>query len=58
MRYKKKSPKLFENGCLNDEAVFSAIDRARKDYEDGAIIEAHDALLEVINAIDEFAHEN
>lgn len=58
MRYKKKSSKLFENGSLNDEAVLSAIDRARKDYEDGAIIEAHDALLEVINAIDDFAHEN
>lgn len=58
MRYKKKQAKLFENGILNDEAVLSAIDRARKDYENGAIIEAYDALLEVINAIDDFAHEN
>lgn len=58
MRYKKKSTKLFENGSLNDEAVLSAIDRARKDYEDGAIIEAYDTLLEVINAIDCFANEN
>ena len=58
MRYKKKPTKLFENGSLNDEAVLSAIDRARKDYEDGAIIEAHDTLLEVINAIDDFANEN
>lgn len=59
MRYKKKkSSKLFENGSLNDEAVLSAIDRARRDYEDGAIIEAHDALLAVIDAIDDFAREN
>ena len=58
MRYKKKSTKLFENGSLNDEAVLSAIDRARRDYEDGAIIEAHDALLEVINAIDDFVKES
>lgn len=58
MRYKKKSTKLFENGSLNDEAVLSSIDRARKDYEDGAIIEARDTLLEVVNAVDDFAHEN
>lgn len=58
MRYKKKATKLFENGSLNDEAVLSAIDRARRDYDYGAIIEAHDTLLEVINAIDDFAHEN
>lgn len=58
MRYKKKPTKLFENGALNDELVLSAIDRARRDYEDGAIIEAYDTLLAVINAIDDFAHEN
>lgn len=58
MKYRKKKTKLFKNGSLNDEAVLSAIDRARRDYEDGAIIEAYDALLEVINAIDDFAHEN
>lgn len=58
MRYRKKKTKLFENGALNDEVVLSTIDRARRDYEDGAIIEAYDTLLEVINAIDDFAHEN
>ena len=58
MRYKKKSTKLFENGSLNDETVLSAIEHVRKDYEDGAIIEAHDSLLEVIKAIYDFVKEN
>lgn len=57
MRYKKKPTKLFENGALNDELVLSTIDQARRDYENGAIIEARDALLDVINAIDDFDRE-
>lgn len=57
MRYKKKPAKLFENGSLNDEVVLSTIDRARRDYGNGAIIEARDALLDVINAIDDFDRE-
>ena len=57
MRYAKKKTKLFENGALNDELVLSTIDQARRDYADGAIIEARDALLDVINAIDDFDME-
>lgn len=57
MRYKKKKTKLFENGALNDELVLSTIDQARRDYGNGAIIEARDALLDVINAIDDFDRE-
>lgn len=57
MRYAKKKTKLFENGALNDELVLSTIDQARRDYGNGAIIEARDALLDVINAIDDFDME-
>lgn len=57
MRYKKKPTKLFENGKLNDELVLATIDQARRDYAYGAIIEARDALLDVINAIDDFDRE-
>lgn len=47
----------FENGALNDEFVLATIDQARRAYEDGAIIEARDTLLNVINAIDDFDRE-
>jgi len=57
MRYRKKKTKLFENGALNDELVLSTIDQALRDYGNGAIIEARDALLDVINAIDDFDRE-
>lgn len=53
----KKVKKLFKNGELKDALVLSTIDRARQYYEDGAIIEAHDTLLEVIDAIEEFDKE-
>ena len=37
---------------LNDKKNLKLIKQALKDYEDGALIEARDALAEVVNAID------
>lgn len=37
---------------LNDKKNLKLIKQALKDYEDGALVEARDALAEVVNAID------
>lgn len=39
---------------LNDEKNISLIKQALSDYENGAIVEARDALLEVVNNITDF----
>lgn len=49
MKYIKK------NGKLQDQRIVDAMRKAADVYEDGAIIEAADMLLEVINAIYAFA---
>ena len=47
--------KFFKNGILEDKKIEAALRKAADDYEDGALIEVRDLLLEIINAIDEFA---
>ena len=39
---------------MNDEENIQLIKQALKDYEDGALIEARDALATVVNRIDAF----
>lgn len=46
--------KFWKNGELDDVAIIKALNRAVKDYEDGAIAEVRDSLAEIIVAIDEF----
>lgn len=46
--------KFWKNNKLDDAAIIKALNQAVKDYEDGAIAEVRDSLVEIINAIDEF----
>lgn len=46
--------KFWKNNELNDTAIIKALNQAVKDYEDGAIAEVRDSLVEIVNAIDEF----
>lgn len=39
---------------MNDEENIALIKQALQDYEDGALIEARDALATVVNRIDAF----
>lgn len=43
---------------LLDEAVLRKLRYAAQLYEDGAILECNDELLDVINAIREFSEDN
>lgn len=36
---------------LEDEKILNALDSARKDYEDGAIVECMDTIAEIYNAL-------
>lgn len=42
------------NGTLKDKKIVKDIRKAADMYENGELIEVHDLLLEVINAIDAF----
>ena len=46
--------KFWKNNELDDAAIIKALNQAVKDYEDGAIAEVRDSLVEIVNAIDEF----
>lgn len=48
------SLKYIKNGCLQDKRVVFALQQAARDYENGAIIEVRDTLLEIVAAIDAF----
>ena len=39
---------------LEDQKIIDALLQAAKDYENGAIAEVRDILVEIVNAIDEF----
>jgi len=43
-----------DDGLLNDEKVAKDIRKAADMYEDGEIVESHDLLLEILEAIGEF----
>ena len=43
-----------KDGTLRDKKIAEDIRKAANMYENGEIIEAHDLLLEIISAIDDF----
>lgn len=43
---------------LNDKKIMEALSSATKDYEDGAIIECQDILIDIVNAITQFTQDN
>ena len=47
--------RFFKNGKLKDKEIEAALHKAADDYANGELIEVRDLLLEIINAIDEFA---
>ena len=47
--------RFFKNGKLEDKKIQTALRKAADDYENGELIEVRDLLLEIINAIDEYA---
>lgn len=49
---------FFKNHELKDRAIIKALKQAVKDYEDGAIIETRDTLVDIVQSIDEFSKEN
>lgn len=49
--------RFYKHGELDDERIVAALQRAARDYENGAIIEVRDALAEIVGAIDEFTNE-
>lgn len=48
--------KFFKRGKLQDKKIEAALRKAADDYANGELIEVRDLLLEIINAIDEFAY--
>lgn len=46
--------RFLKNGELEDQKIMEALHQAANDYENGAIAEARDVLVEIVNAIDEF----
>lgn len=44
-------------GELQDERIARAIYLAKREYENGEIIEARDRLMEIVAALDEFIDE-
>ena len=48
---------LYDGDSLNDEEIIKTIKEAADDYENGEILEAHDKLLVVVDAIAEFNND-
>ena len=48
--------RFWKKGELEDQKIVDALRQAAKDYENGAIAEVRDVLIEIVNAIDEFEH--
>ena len=49
--------RFIKNGELLDAEILKALKSAVADYEDGAIIEARNILVDIINAIDKFTEQ-
>lgn len=49
--------KFYKRGELDDAGIVAALQRAARDYENGALIEVRDVLAEIVDAIDEFTDE-
>ena len=41
-------------GELQDERILSSLEIAKREYENGELIEVRDRLIEIIGAIDDF----
>lgn len=50
--------KYLKNGEMDDAAVVNALKRCVKQYQDGELWEVRDELVDIIQAIDEFAGES
>lgn len=48
---------LYDGNLLDDKEIVKIIKEAADDYENGAILEAHDKLLAVVDAIAEFNND-
>ena len=48
---------LYDGDSLDDKEIVKIIKEAADDYENGAILEAHDKLLAVVDAIAEFNND-
>lgn len=48
---------LYDGDLLDDKEIVKIIKEAADDYENGAILEAHDKLLAVVDAIAEFNND-
>lgn len=46
--------KFIESGNLQDIEIINALKEAVYDYEDGAILEVRDVLVDIVKAIDEW----
>lgn len=46
--------RFLKNGELQDKKIIEALQKAAVWYEDGAIAEVRDLLVDIVNAIDEF----
>ena len=46
--------RFLKDGELKDEGIIKALKDAADDYEDGAISEVRDLLVEIVHAIDEW----
>lgn len=43
---------------LNDERIAHDLRKLADDYENGEIVEVRDALLDIVEAIDDYSEEN
>lgn len=50
----RQNTRFFKNGELQDKKIIEALQKAADWYEDGAIAEVRDLLVNIVNAIDEF----
>lgn len=48
--------KFIKYGKLQDIEILNALKEAVYDYEDGAILEVRDVLVDIVKAIDEWTH--
>ena len=49
--------RFYKNGELKDSEIIMALSDAVEAYEDGAISEVRDLLVEIVYAIDEFTYD-
>lgn len=53
----EETASLYDGDLLDDKEIVKIIKEAADDYENGAILEAHDKLLAVVDAIAEFNND-